>query len=297
MELQIFHMGQIEITFSIEDFNLAIFIQKKINGRIRIRRNACILVIKKKKDLYNLITLINGYMRTPKIEALHRLINWYNKNYGLQIPLLYLDTSPLINNSWLSGFFDADGSFYFFLKKIYLNWSYDEFKQSISNLQYYFRISQRQMYSNSYIKRDISPSIEVQSLGINNKINIYTNIFSYWKILYKISIFLSVNVKFINRLRKTGNIERAFEVRTTNYISNYIIVSYFLKYPLYSYKYNNIEIFKFLIQIYKSRQTKKEVYRYLIEKEITTLGLFNRLSKIENQQIKINHYIYLCSKF
>ena len=144
-----------------------------------------------------------------------------------------------------------------YLKKIYLNWSYDEFKQSISNLQYYFRISQRQMYSNSYIKRDISPSIEVQSLGINNKINIYTNIFSYWKILYKISIFLSVNVKFINRLRKTGNIERAFEVRTTNYISNYIIVSYFLKYPLYSYKYNNIEIFKFLIQIYKSRQTKK----------------------------------------
>ena len=114
MELQIFHMGQIEITFCIEDFNLAIFIQKKINGRIRIRRNACILVIKKKKDLYNLITLINGYMRTPKIEALHRLINWYNKNYGLQIPLLYLDTSPLINNSWLSGFFDAVGSFYFF---------------------------------------------------------------------------------------------------------------------------------------------------------------------------------------
>ena len=69
------NMGQIEITFSIEDFNLAIFIQKKINGRIRIRRNACILVIKKKKDLYNLITLINGYMRTPKIEALHRLID------------------------------------------------------------------------------------------------------------------------------------------------------------------------------------------------------------------------------
>jgi len=29
-----------------------------------------------------IIKIINGYMRTPKIEALHRAINWYNDNMG-----------------------------------------------------------------------------------------------------------------------------------------------------------------------------------------------------------------------
>ena len=30
-------------------------------------------------------------MRTPKIEALHRLINWYNERYNTKIPLIGLD--------------------------------------------------------------------------------------------------------------------------------------------------------------------------------------------------------------
>ena len=49
------------------------------------------------------------------------------------IPLLGLDNSSLISNSWLSGFFDADGSFY-------LNWSKNE-KDIVINLQYYLRMS------------------------------------------------------------------------------------------------------------------------------------------------------------
>lgn len=280
------NLGQIEITFSIEDLYLAIFIQKKVKGRIRIRGNACILVIKKKIDLYNLITLINGNMRTPKIEALHRIINWYNKNYGSQIPLLSLDNSPLINNSWLSGFFDADGSFY-------LNWFYDESKQNISKLQYYIRLSQRQMYSNSNVAYNY---IDTK----NSYISLETSIFSYWSILYKIASLLSVNVKSINRLRKTGYIERAFEVRSTNYISNYIIMSYFLKFPLYSYKYNNIKLFIKLIQIIKSSNiSKKEINEYLkeIKKEMNSLTNLNSKSIIEQNQVKINHYIYLSANF
>lgn len=43
-------------------------------------------------------------MRTPKIEALHRLIIWYNNKYNTQIPLLGLDESPIHSNNWLSGF-------------------------------------------------------------------------------------------------------------------------------------------------------------------------------------------------
>jgi hypothetical protein len=52
-------------------------------------------------------------MRTPKIEALSRMIEWSNQNLNLKLKLLDLDRSYLSSNSWLSGFIDADGSFYF----------------------------------------------------------------------------------------------------------------------------------------------------------------------------------------
>lgn len=50
-------------------------------------------------------------MRTPKIEALHRLILWFNNKHNTNIPLLDINAEPLINSSWLSGFLEADGSF------------------------------------------------------------------------------------------------------------------------------------------------------------------------------------------
>jgi hypothetical protein len=50
----------------------------------------------------------------PKIEAAHRLIEWLNcqQENLTPIPLLPLDTSPVLENSWLSGMIDSDGSFY-----------------------------------------------------------------------------------------------------------------------------------------------------------------------------------------
>jgi hypothetical protein len=73
------------------------------------------LIIKKREILINLVKLINGHMRTPKIEALHRLINWINVRNNESIPLLGRDKTPLQESSWLSGMLEADGSFY-------LNW-------------------------------------------------------------------------------------------------------------------------------------------------------------------------------
>jgi hypothetical protein len=38
-------------------------------------------------------------MRTPKIEALHRAIKWYNDHYNINIEPLGLDQSPINSNA------------------------------------------------------------------------------------------------------------------------------------------------------------------------------------------------------
>ena len=80
-------------------------------------------------------------MRTPKIEALYRLIDWFNsygKLNGEPIKKLPLDQTSLLDNSWLTGFIEADGHFYC---------SFDLNKNSLAvNLHRYMSISQRQVY-------------------------------------------------------------------------------------------------------------------------------------------------------
>jgi hypothetical protein len=50
-------------------------------------------------------------MRTPKIHQLYSLIDWVNSNYNTNFQKLPLNINPLISDSWLAGFIDADGSF------------------------------------------------------------------------------------------------------------------------------------------------------------------------------------------
>jgi len=84
-----------------------------------------------------IVSLINGHMRTPKIEALHRLMKWLN-NRPDQIenfPLLPLDNSPILANTWLSGFIEADGSFYVYF--------YPNRKGTFLRPQPHFRLEQK----------------------------------------------------------------------------------------------------------------------------------------------------------
>lgn len=93
----------IEIAFDIKDYPLFEKIKNTLErDYIVLRKNnkSGRLIIKKKSILLKLINLINGYMRTPKIEALHRLIDWYNnENIGHQLQILELDISAIYKNS------------------------------------------------------------------------------------------------------------------------------------------------------------------------------------------------------
>lgn len=103
----------IQISCNAKDLPLFVKIQNKIGGSLNKKKNAKAYVqtITKKEDQIKLIYLINGYFRTPKIESQHQLIIFFNKE-DQKINLLPLDNSPLINNYWLAGFIDADGSFH-----------------------------------------------------------------------------------------------------------------------------------------------------------------------------------------
>lgn len=173
--------------------------------------NYYILLIQDLPTLFKVINLINGRMRTPKIEALHRLIFWFNdKNYNnLQVPLYDINTKPLNETAWLSGFMEADTSFHF------------EYNININGLcqgvKQYMRLTQRRDYHR-------------ESLN-------YT---SYLSIMTEIGALFDRSVKLIERKRKDYT-ELGYEIRTNKKASNAAVVAYFTNYPLFSSKYLNCQ--------------------------------------------------------
>jgi LAGLIDADG endonuclease len=132
------------ITFNIKDKPLAEKLLEFIGKGSIVRRksNSIELRFSALKSLKFIINLINGKFRTPKIEQLQKLIDWMNKKHSLNIEKLPLDKSSLLNNYWLAGFIDADGSFYirYSLKQIICKFSleqrmvYPKTKESYSNI-------------------------------------------------------------------------------------------------------------------------------------------------------------------
>nr|YP_010846168.1 LAGLIDADG homing endonuclease [Cyathus stercoreus]WEV87355.1 LAGLIDADG homing endonuclease [Cyathus stercoreus] len=149
-------------------------------------------------------------MRTPKIEALHRLVDWFNNRSDFEnLPKLNIDKSSLGSNAWLSGFLEADGNFYngFTLNS-------DNIVDSVKS---YMRVSQRKTYHKE------------------SNTNEYTD--SYLFVMETITDFLSVsNVREISRV-KPNYTEQAYEVKTNKKESSQILINYLEKFPLFSSKY------------------------------------------------------------
>ena len=102
------------ITFNIKDRPLAEKLISLLGKGSIVKRsvNGIELRFSSKKTLCNIIELINGKFRTPKIDQLYKLIDWMNKQHQMDIKFLPLNDSSILNDSWLSGFIDADGNFY-----------------------------------------------------------------------------------------------------------------------------------------------------------------------------------------
>jgi LAGLIDADG endonuclease len=179
-------------------------------------------------------------MRTPKINALYKLIDWFNLTKKTKIIKLSIDNKDLGDNSWLSGLLDTDGSFS-------ANYSLNK-KNIINGLCCYMRISQKQnhiYYGTSLYTKD--NKMTDNNLNLND---------SYLNIMNRIKDYLKVkNVKIINRERKTF-IELGYEVRTAKIDSNHILISHLSKYPLFSSKYLDYLDWKTLFEIKISKEYK-----------------------------------------
>ena len=104
----------IQIVFHSKDLPLGLIIQKELGtGSLSKKKgvNAYVLSINSHEGLYRAISLINGNMRTPKINSLYNLIDFLNNSKKTYIEKKSLDLSLLNSNAWLSGFIEADGSF------------------------------------------------------------------------------------------------------------------------------------------------------------------------------------------
>lgn len=179
-------------------------------GKVYHKLNAGYVLwqIQKKEDVIKIISLINGYMRTPKVEALHRAIVWFNKFDNRNINCISQDNSPIDSNSWLAGFSDGDANF-----SITLTDRKKKGNVTCKRVQTFFRIELRQNYH-----RGVAA------------------VSSYFIILSLIAEYLNVNV--YSRTRQRGDkLFFAFMVIAHNSASHAKVRAYFDRFPLYSSKY------------------------------------------------------------
>ncbi len=198
------HNPRFCITFSLKNEPLAKKLIEIIGyGFIayKPKNNACVLVVSPVKGLKKIIELINGELRTPKIIQLHSLIDWINKNHSSNIRKLSLKKGNLNQDSWFAGFIDADGSFSIQHTKI----------------------------ENNAKKRKISCRLRLEQRMYDPISNI-----SYYDVLTGITKFLNCNLK-IRKQNSTGN--QYFSITASSCKSLSIILTYFNKFPLYTYKY------------------------------------------------------------
>lgn len=212
-------------------------------GKVYDKKSANYVIwhIQNAQDVFRIINIINGYMRTPKIEALHRAILWYNKFDNTSLECLGLDQSDIQSNSWLAGFTDGDGNFSITLT--------DRKKRGeITNkrVQAFFRIEIRQNYHRN---------VAEQQGGV-----------SYFQILSKIAAYLEVNL-----LSRTRYIEDkvfyAFMVISHSNISHAKVINYFANFPLYSSKYLAYLDWSHVVKQISLRNGKKLTKEEILEVE------------------------------
>jgi hypothetical protein len=215
----------IQIVFNLKDLPLALLIQQNLGlGSISRKKgvNAYILTINNLEGLILIINLINGKLRTPKIHSLWNLIDWLNnKNVKLNINKKDLNNSYLFDNSWLSGFIEADGDF------SVRNTIRNTINNTKSKVECKFELSQRQN----------------DHRGNNNLF-----------FLNEIAKLLITCVKSI----RMNTLQPQYRVRTKNLRGNIVLENYLTAYPLFGSKYLDCIDWLKVLNLFKNGEHKNK---------------------------------------
>lgn len=219
----------ITLTFNSKDFPLISIIQEKLDiGHIyKVKgQNAYTYRISNLVSLYRLINIINGYIRTPKIYRLNKLIDYLN-NKGYDINKYPLDLTPLNSNAWLSGFIEADGHF--------------SVRVSTDKKNILKRIA---------CSLEITQSQRIIDLDGNNNFNVLSLIGDY----------LLCNVKETKSKSKNPQ----HRIRTTSLVGNIVLKNYLIKYPLFSSKYLDSKDWMEVLNYFENKEHKNK-YNEIIQ--------------------------------
>jgi hypothetical protein len=124
------------------DIQLLYMIQKELGlGKvIKQGKTTSRFIIQDKLGLYLIALLFNGNLVIPtKKESFQKFLlflNKYNQKGSLQFPHIHFQFTPLfptLNDSWISGFIDSEGSFSVSIKKKGFNICFDIAQKSIEN--------------------------------------------------------------------------------------------------------------------------------------------------------------------
>jgi hypothetical protein len=225
----------IQIAFHLKDLPLALLIQKNLGtgSLMRVKgRNAYNLHINDQKSILNLVKLLNGKMKTPKIYSLYKLIDWFNdlgdKN-SLNLIKLPLNYDPLGNDAWLSGMIESDG--HFSVRTTMTGSSSRSanhgvcgagIKRTYPKIECKFELSQRQK----------------DHLGYSNE-------------LFLINIANFLNVPLKNTREYTPNPQ--YRLRTASLEGNLKLVNYLNEYPLFGSKYLDYNNWKEILNFFNPR--------------------------------------------
>lgn len=231
---------KIAIVFNLVDEPLALKLASLTkSGLIYKKKEAGHVLwhIQKLEDVIKIINIINGYMRTPKIEALHQAINCLNEFYSCNINCLNLDLSPIDSNAWLAGFTDGDGNF-----SINLTDRKKNGQITTKRVQTFFRLELRQTYHRG---------VSAEQGGA-----------SYFAILNKIASYLNVNLLARTREQK-DKVFYAFMVISHSAATHDKVINYFDRFPLYSSKFLAYKDWSHVVELSRLRNgnllTSKEI--------------------------------------
>ena len=251
------------ITFVKKDLPLINKLKELYGGRLRFKpkENAIVWTVSTHKDLLNLINLMNGYLRTPKINKFNKLILGLNDRYHYNIPIYSVDTTDLNKNGWLAGFIDADGGF----KIRYTEKRIDEKTNKVltkGRIEVRFALEQRQNL----------PDIDI------NEDN------SYEPLMLQIQSFFGITTDLKTSIHNIDKTYWIIEVSSLNKLN--LLIQYLNNYPLLTAKRNDYDDWVKVYQLIEEKKHLSENGKLLIKDIKSNM---NRNRKVFNW----DHLIYL----